>query len=257
MLYLHDREQRNLCKNWRSWDRLVFADVLDVSYPDLSTTSAGARTFCEKMAQVLLTISLQDSSVNKSLDEKLDTICTQHPDRTSSDELAALALLIKKLPQEGPVNWRARFLHTAHSFPGGVMTVDDFRLALRSMLDTLREMALTMESFGVQQLYTASTAVNCSIPPPNNSSLPTVPSGSRKRPKAVPGDLGCIGCGRQNHTREQCHFKSSTFFNTSSSPFLTSVNGIKLLAAFPDKDCIPGKRTHLAAASTKFSSLPS
>ena len=253
LMYLHDRESRSICRRWKDLGRNIFAQLLDLAYPDLSTTSAGARTFGEKISQINLQFSLKDVSYETLLDEKLDTICDQHPDRSVEDEALAIAMLIKKPPQDGPVNWRARFHLTSRVIPGGVTTVEDFRLALDTMLRVLRDSISVLSSFGCVISYSDNAHVRCDLPLVQPHSVASV---TRKRPMASSSkEPSCTGCGRSNHLPAQCHFKSSQYYNHTSAPFLSSPNGQRFLLSFPGKTVIPGKRADTDPATLSSAGL--
>ena len=101
--------------------------MLNLAYPDLSTTTSGARTFLEKISQVVIQGSVEKPALENKLAEDLAVIVSQHPDRTPVMELEAVKQLTKRLPQEGDINWRARFTETARAM-GNILSVDDWVL---------------------------------------------------------------------------------------------------------------------------------
>lgn len=263
-LFLDDRNMRDMCDFWLTWPRVTFCTMLDLAYPDTSTTISGARTFLEKISQVVVQGSVESKDLENTLVNDLEIILLQHTDRTAEMELEAVKLLTKRLPQEGSTNWRARFSANG-KLMGGVLTVDDWRLNFISMFNALRKLILELTAFGIVPQYTANSRIDRSQltstkPPP----LPPKNQGS-KRPAATPASepstksthSGCTGCGRTNHEIATCVFEKSQFFNTSGLPYWDSAVSKQLQARYPSANYIPGKKELMAMESVSSGSSSS
>jgi hypothetical protein len=247
-LYLQDRQMRDLCEFWLTWPRETFCTMLNLAYPDTSTTISGARTFLEKISQVNVQGAIESKDFENTLANDLEIILSQHPDRTAEMELEAVKLLTKRLPQEGSTNWRARFTANG-TLMGGVLTVDDWRLNFISMLNALRKLILELSAFGVVPQYTANSRIDRSFSTSTSAKAPPPASKNQgsKRPASTPvaepstksTHSGCTGCGRTNHELASCMFGKSQFFNTSGLPYWDSSVSKQLQARYPSANYMP------------------
>ena len=244
-LYPDSQAQRTLCEYWMSWDKATFCKMLDLAYPDLTTTATGARTFLEKISQLVVEFSIENPALEDDLAVRIDTILSQHPDRTAIQETAAVAILMKRLPQDGQVNWRTRFLGNQH-FTEPVLTVDDWRTRLLLFLEKIRTLATELRSYDIQLTYGSHSSVKRKTPtfPAITPSAVTQPKGQKRPVSTVILDpnIICTGCGRPNHMVSSCQFTKSQYYNTTVLPYLSSPIARSLLDRFPGATFIPGKR---------------
>jgi hypothetical protein len=109
-----------------------------------------------------------------------------------------------------------------------LITVDDFRFVWLAQLDRVRD---PIEALKVLDVHPQFGEYSRQIKVPRRSSEETK---IKNRPRdneetGIPSIL-CTGCGRKGHAVKICFFCASPYFNETSTPFLKSAGGKKLLA---------------------------
>ena len=128
-----------------------------------------------------------------------------------------------------------------------IITVEDFRFILRPQINRLRDFDQDMRDVGWTLIGSDQTRHLKEKPirkhPVPNSSMPSSEQPLQKKSSKSIVDPTCIGCGRNNHTVESCHFKGSPYYNSSDQLYSKSEAFVKLRRDFP---------TNVLAPSAKF-----
>jgi hypothetical protein len=191
-----------------------------------------------------------------TLDSSLITIQNKFPDVTAEEEHKAKKLLISRLPEQ-PINWQAILFREFKGEVPVIITIEDFRFALRAKLNRLRDLAQDIRDVGWTLIGSDQTRYLKEKPirkrPVPNSSITSSDQTLQKKSSKIIVDPTCTGCGRNNHTVESCHFKGSPYYNSPDELYSKSAAAFeKLCRDFPTTALSPSAK-FLAENASKSS----
>ena len=244
--YPLDRHLREECLQWRTWTTSRFCGELRKAVPDTAVARPNSASgFNELIAKLPVNFDLEDPAFELALDERLQAICANFPDKTKEMELVATKLLISRLPDQ-PINWQSILYRDLNNRKvTEINTVSDFRFIWLAQLECLRNKAQDMRDIGWTLIGSDNTK---QVPDKVLRKRHTPPSDDQpksKKPAITVDTVICTGCGRANHMLENCHFKETKFFNATDQPYKQSNAYIQLRQQYPTATVAPSKATEV------------
>jgi hypothetical protein len=238
-----NRTLRKECIHWKTWSLDKFVEELKFAVPDTKVSRPhSSQTFYELVARLDVQFDLENDIYEINLDSSLIAIQNKFPDVTPEEELKATKLLISRLPEQ-PINWQAILFREFKGEVPNIITIEDFRFIFRAQLNRLRDLAQDMRDVGWTLTGSDQTRYLKEKPirkhPVPNSSIPSDEQPVQKKSSNSTVDTLCTGCGRNNHTVESCHFKTSPYYNSSDVPYRTSQAFVKLRRDYPTNVLAP------------------
>ena len=224
-----DEEKQKECESWTQWSVERFCKELLESVPSENEKQKLIMGFLESISRVNVNFDLNDSKVEEATDRKIRDIYDAHPDVTLDEQLEAVKILVKRIP-DSPVNWRGILLRPIKGKLPKLTLVNQFRFVWLHQLQQCREMIQTVGLFGVTCTYLPSSRQL-------NTTSKTEEVASKKRSLSLDDSTKsnlCTGCGRKGHAQSTCHFKNSKYYNTGTGPYVDSRHYAQLLRDKPE-----------------------
>ena len=248
--YSMDEVKRNECNDWQTWSVERFCTELNEAVPNVTEAQAQIMGFEETISRVMVNFDLQDTTLEDETDQLLSDIMDAHPNISPASQLAAVSILRKRLP-DTPTNWRSILSRKVDGIEPKFNTVEAFRFVWLNQLKICREHIATANLMGGTFTYN-STSRQYKPQIQSLLSIKTTPSTKRIRDEdSTPSS--CPGCGRTGHSRPDCHFTTSKYYNKGSGKYVDSTAYAALLRDRPhhkDKTC---PRDSLSKVASKFS----
>ena len=222
--YHSDAVLRTECRQWPTWSVKRFCEELKDAVPAVTEAQAQIMGFIEAITRVKLNFDLQDPLLEEETDKLLSDITDAHPDASAADELAAVAILKKRLP-DSPTNWRGILQRRINGQTPLLDNVEAFRFVWLQQLKLCREHIATANLMGGTFHYTSARQFSpqCSslFSTESKKSLPVSKKRGRSDSVETP-IIECTGCGRVGHEKPSCHFTASKYFNKGNGKYVQS-----------------------------------
>ena len=233
--YSMDPVKRAECRLWETWSVDRFCEELKEAVPNVTEAQAQIMGFIEAITRVKINFDMQQPSLEEETDRMLNDIMDAHPEVTPAQELEAVAILKKRLP-DSPTNWRGVLTRKIGGKFPVLDSVEAFRFVWLQQLKLSREQIATTNLLGGKFEYN-STSRQYSVQPKSLLSQDKTDTASTKRGRSEITDdtpaLKCTGCGRDNHSKATCKFTSSKYFNKGGGKYIDSTGYALLIKERP------------------------
>ena len=255
-LYKTDSEKRNWCNDWKNWNEEDFKIHLRLVFPDLKHSSDKSFLECIDEIDFKFDLDVRDTCEEFLFD--ITRVLKHFPNRSDTEELAAVKSLYTQLKSVKSINWRALMDRVAMSCcdMAIISTVEDWHFVWNETLIYCEKQRALTESLGYlvsgtfKTKHLDSTKTKKSHPQPSNSTSSTSTTPSAK------SLLLCTGCGRNGHVVKSCNYTFSRYYNGSTHPYIGCTKHNNLVQDLGPRAYIPNKE-EMKLILSKKRELPS